>query len=54
MRVALGFLGGLVAALLLIASALGGFLARFLSGEDDFDPDDDPMDVFPWPPAQEV
>ena len=46
--------GGLIAALLLIASALGGFLARFLSGEDDFDPDDDPMDVFPWIPTQEV
>ena len=54
MGVALGFLGGLIAALALIASALGGILAKILSDEDDFDPDDDPMDAFPWAPAQEV
>ena len=54
MLVGLGFVGGFIAALALIASAIGGLFARVLSGADDLDPDDDPMDVFPWSPPREV
>lgn len=49
-----GFFAGLIAAFALFVSALGGVFFRLLSGEDDFDADDDPMDVFPWSPPREV
>lgn len=48
MRIAAGFLAGWFVAMAVLFAALGGLFARVLSGADDFDPDDDPFDVFPF------
>lgn len=48
------FIVGVIAALALMFGALGGVFFRLLSGEDDFDPDDDPNDAFPWTPPREA
>ena len=44
-----GFFAGLIAAIALFVSALGGVFFRLLSSEDDFDAED-PADVMRPPP----
>lgn len=50
MPAAVGFLAGVLAAIALMFGAIGGAFIKILSGEDDFDADDDPFDAFPYPP----
>jgi hypothetical protein len=55
MGIAAGFLAGVIAAFVLVTGALGGVMFRLLSGEDDFDPDDEPADSYTLSPfTQEI